>query len=236
MLRSFALVLVVLVTAAAPAAAQSHYIGASLVGDIVRFSRIDIDSDDPFELIPSDPSTDGETLGAALVLGTALGERWGIELEFVRSGAIERSSTQSIPPRTLPIPLPTTIPLPLAEITIRSERRHTTLGTTAWIRQEISDRFDLVYLAGITFSRSEMEQEFIVGPQPLLPGVILVTAIPGTHVIDNGVGPAIGAEGRWKLGDHFSVVPGVRLHGLSVGGRPGWLIRPSVGVRWRFGR
>jgi len=42
--------------------------------------------------------------------------------------------------------------------------------------------------------------------------------------------PMAGFEARIGLTDHVQLVPGVRMHGIQGG----WLIRPSVGLSWKF--
>ena len=80
---------------ATPAFAQGGYIGAFLVADVVRFDQYD-------SAVPDD-SGNGEALGFALRLGTGLGSRWGVEVEFVRPGEITSEQT----PEILPLMTPT---------------------------------------------------------------------------------------------------------------------------------
>src|SRR5215208_6754855 len=70
-----------------PAAAQSGYVSASLSGDVARFSHAESSLSD-------DDSGSGEALSFALRVGTGIGERWGVELEFARPQEIEREMTQ----------------------------------------------------------------------------------------------------------------------------------------------
>ena len=66
---------ILVLSGATSAAAQSPYVGAAVLADVVRSSG----SGD------QQPGN-GETIGGALRVGTSLGARWGVELEFVRSG------------------------------------------------------------------------------------------------------------------------------------------------------
>ena len=75
---------------AAPAFAQGGYIGAFLVADVARF--------DQYDRTGRDDSGNGEALGFALRLGTELGSRWGVEVEFVRPGEISSEVTPEILP------------------------------------------------------------------------------------------------------------------------------------------
>jgi hypothetical protein len=45
-----------------------------------------------------------------------------------------------------------------------------------------------------------------------------------------GVRPMVGLESRIGLTEHVDLVPGLRLHA----GENVWLVRPAVGLNWRF--
>lgn len=214
---------------AAPAAAQNHYVGASLAGDIARFTRT---SSLQEILVVDDESPDGEALGLGLSGGTTLGERWGIDLEFVWPARIEHTIRRRFPvtlPAPIPLPGPIPIPIPSLDFEIAASQRHTTLTASVWVRQEVSDRLALAYLAGVTFSRMEFEQSLNFGILQSLP-----VPMPRIDVVEHGVGPAIGVEGRVKLGDHVAIVPSMRLHAVKLAGDSGWLMRPAIGARWLF--
>jgi hypothetical protein len=70
-----AVVAVLILFGSTHAAAQAPYVGAAVLTDVVRSSGT-----------RDQQPGDGETIGGALRVGTSLGERWGVELEFVRSG------------------------------------------------------------------------------------------------------------------------------------------------------
>ena len=73
---------------AATAAAQGSYVAASVVGDIVRASRVETATGfDPVD-------TGGEALGWAIRAGTPFGAAWGIEAEFATASEIRRDSGQ----------------------------------------------------------------------------------------------------------------------------------------------
>jgi hypothetical protein len=227
-------VLVCLGAVAAPANAQGGFIGASLVGDIARF--------DQYEALRSDSSGGGEALGFGLRIGNRLGERWGLELEFVRPSEI----TTDIAPDVLPLltqldPVFSTLPpglntpgivLPYS-YRIETRQRNATLSASIWIQQQISPKFSLAYLGGVAFGRTSREVEVhyeLIRPSPL-PGIapiVFPPTISKTTTYD--VGPLVGMEGRIGLTEHVHFVPGVRLHAIEGG----WLIRPSVGLSWIF--
>lgn len=224
---------------AAPADAQSTYVGASLVYDLARFSKVDVDNDFARVAIPPS-SMDGEALGFNVKIGRALGERWGVELEFARSGKFEqRSRPFAIPALPVVIPatplpgLPTVFPpIPIFEFELETEQRYSSVAALLWVRQEIGDRVELAYLGGVAFNRSEIEQEFRFIDTRLIQGASFLA--PESETVEHGVGPVIGLEADIKVGEHAALTTGVRLHGANVSERNGWLIRPLVGLRWRF--
>jgi len=224
-----------LVIAARPAGAQSGYIGASLGGDVARFTHSELDGND-------DDAGSGEALSFALRVGTSLGERWGVELEFARPQEIEQQidqdyrilSTTSI----LSFDRIGTIPTDLIPVIagyqpinfeITTRQRNSTLAASAWFRQEISRRFSLVYLGGLGFYRVAFESEY--GFTPAIRALLAPTIFPASdRTITYGVGPVAGIEARVGLTDHVQVIPGVRIQGLDRG----WLVRPAVGIGWQF--
>jgi hypothetical protein len=214
---------------ASPAFAQG-YVGAFLVGDVVRLDQYDSAVRD---------SGNGEAFGFALRLGAEVGRRWGAELEFVRPGEI----TSDQMPRYFPLlatvtpegpisslpgvsPDPSLI-VPSYSYRFRSTQRRTTLSTALWVRQEISRRVSLAYLGGVGFGRTNHEVE--ISYLPVRP-VILPIPPSLNESITYDVGPMVGVEGRIRMGGQVDLVPGLRLHG----NQGGWLIRPAIGLAWTF--
>ncbi len=223
---------VALLALSSPAAAQSTYLGASLVGDVMRFSKAEIDDDLPRGV--SEPaSIDGEALGFNIRVGRSLGQRWGAEFDFARSGEIENTRRQfaipAVPRPELPVILP---PIPDFEFEIETEHQRTSYAALLWMRQEIGDRIELAYLGGVGFHRAETEQDFEITDTRLIQWARAIA--PNYTTIEYNVGPAVGLEADIKIGEHIALTAGVRLHGANVSGRNGWLIRPLAGVRWRF--
>lgn len=219
-----------------PVIAQSTYVGAALVGDVLRTTH----SESSFG---GDTSDGGESIGFALRVGTPLGSRWGVELELTRPGEIETESSGAIPLTSgietltllqsagLPagVSLPSIFPSPLPYRFVTTQR-HTTLSTSVWFNQHVSSRVSLVYLAGMGFNRATYESDARFEILPA--GITLPIAIPSiaTKTINYGVKPLAGFEARIKLTDHADLVPGIRLHGLESA----WLLRPAVGLAWNF--
>jgi hypothetical protein len=217
------LVAVALVLASGAAHAQSPYVAATIGADISRFGH----SDSTFSL---SPTNDHEVISGSVRVGTLVGQNWGVELEFVRSG----SSRAEVPP---PVPLPfagvlsnlTPGALPVSVIAFQADVRqsHYEFDTVAWVRQAAGSKVDLVYLGGVAFShqRTEISQTFPTVMRSLLPAGPFRTT-----VVDYSSRPLVGAEARIALTSHLRLIPGVRLEGLT----DGWLLRPYAGLGWSF--
>jgi hypothetical protein len=226
-----ALALLMIAGLAKPARAQG-YVAASVLGDIARFNEYDSGGDDT--------SGSGEAIGFALRLGTAIGTRWGVELEFARPSEIE---SEFSPPYILTAvnvaagPVPPSVGSPVVPdvyfpYSFRTEarRRNTTLSTSVWIGQPVTKRFALKYLAGIAFGRTSQDIDIVYEPIPRLAPVITVPTRASTSATTYDVGPLVGVEGEIGLTEHVQLIPGFRLHGVEGG----WLLRPSVGLGWNF--
>jgi hypothetical protein len=226
---------------AAPALAQGGYISASLVGDIARL--------DTYGSSLGDAPAGGEAFGFGLRVGSELGSRWGVELDFVRPGEISNDASSDLLPRitqssfswtssslgpngpVMYVPDDLTLPA-YYSLSFRSRQRHTTLSAGLWLRQEISPRFSLAYVGGVAFGRTSTEAEITYLPlrSPILP--IPFPSLPPTisETTTYDVGPMVGVEGQIGLGGQAQIVPAIRL--LAISG--GWLIRPSLGLAWKF--
>jgi len=220
---------------AAPAFAQAAYVVVAIGVDVTRLGRTESGG-------YNYPNLDGEVIGGALRVGTALGDRWGAELELARSGVVENESTTN-PPFAIPLSAPTitasgsvsTASNLLAIFPIRYTTdlrlRNTTLAASAWIRQPVGSTVDLVYLAGIGFSRTVQEQDLRFAT-PLI--ATIAPQFQLTRVTSYNASPFVGFEARIGLTDHVRLVPGVRLQGFEGPVGSGWLIRPGVGLGWFF--
>jgi opacity protein-like surface antigen len=228
----YVIAVLALLAIGAPAAAQSTYIGGSLVFDIASFDQVEYDDDLP-RITGTATSVDGEAVGFNLRIGRALGERWGLEFEFARSGQFENQESYGLPFLTdfgiLPPEL-TILPIPEFQFEIESEQRYTSYGALAWVRQNLGERVDLTYLGGVMFNHAEVEQDVRLTD----PRLIQWVPIPETSVIEYSISPAVGIDAGFKLGDAAAITAGLRLHGVSASGRTGLLLRPNVGVRWTF--
>lgn len=234
--RSFS-VLAFVSIAICPASAQSVYVAGALGADIVFASGQE-------SIGLSFPAGGGESLSGAARLGVLLERRWGIELEVSRAGEIRETS------RTGPGPLPLGIARPIFLPEIESRRRVTTVSATASIRQQVSDNVALAYLGGVVFHRTDTRLEYgglrgftatsgvsAIGsfgfiPQGAEPISPVGLALPSSRVetVQYGAGPVVGFEAHIGYGTHFTIIPGIRMHGLPAS----WLVRPSIAAGWSF--
>ena len=215
-----------------PASAQSVYVAGALGADISLAS-----GQESFGF--NVPTGGGEALSGAARLGTVLNDRFGVELEVSRAGEIRSMSRSGGP-----LPLAGVLPIFLPQI--ESRTRITTVSTTASIRQQVADTVALVYLGGIVFHRTDSRVDYrglralpalgdprVAFGDFVFDGVTPVgVVLPSARVesVRYGAGPVVGFEAHIGYGEHFFIVPGVRMHSL-----PGsWLIRPSVGAGWSF--
>lgn len=220
----------VCIAASAPLLAQSPYVSGSAELNAFRVTHTSVAG---FEL----PSGSGEAEGASLRLGTALGDRWGLELEAVRSGGVTADGGL-FGPRTAAGPfrievsegLPGVLPGPLLvpfEYRPRTVRRHTGVNALGWVRQPLSRRVDLAYLGGVAFGRESQQISITITP-------LLRTLAPirqqRTTVTEYHTGAVAGVETRIAITDHVRLVPGIRLQSLGNG----WLLRAGVGAGWWF--
>jgi hypothetical protein len=234
-------VLVLFLLVAAPAAAQSTSISASMVGDITRFSHAETSG--PGEVFSRDASLDGEALGFNIAVGRALGEKWGVAFEAGRSGEIEGVSspwswlatTGSVVVPTLPVtptrPIPVPPPFPQFPFELRTEQQYTTVSALMWARHSAGERIELSYFGGLTFVRSEVTQGMTIGD----PRLLAIWALPAAvTTVAHESGPAVGIDASFKFTDHTAFTAGIRMHAIGNSGQSGWLIRPGLGVRWTF--
>lgn len=222
--------------------AQTTYVGASAVADIARFSSAGIAD-----------SSGGEAFGWALRVGTAVTDRWGIDLEFTRPGAIEQENPFNIlagraqtiftdfAPSLIPISpgmpidigrLSGSLSLPFSATTTQ---RYSTLTVMPYIRQSLGSRADLVYLGGLAFVRTSSELSFS-GGFGSIGGIRPGGGIPRfeQEIVTYGAAPAVGVDAHVSMTEHLRLVPGLRLLVVDEGGRSGWLTRPSIGLQWTF--
>ena len=220
------------------ASAQTPYVGASLLGDIVRSTHT--------ETAGVSGGAGGEAIGFALRAGTRLGAVWGVEVEFARPSSIEDDNERGVVPLSFTQLVPSSsgarppdFPVTPANLSLiyppiitgfRSSQRHTTLSAVAWAEQLVSARVSLVYLGGVGFVRSQHEYSASFSPFLSASPSILPPFPYASETVSYGVGALAGFEARLGLTDRAQLVPGIRLHAIDNT----WLVRPSVGINWTF--
>jgi hypothetical protein len=226
---------------ASSAWAQGVYVGGAIAAEVVRTTSTKSGG-------TTYDNGSGEAFGGAIRVGTFITERMGVELEYFRPGGIESSSNGPIYLAAgssggvtwsdlSPVP-PSLPPSTLIYPSIISQTMHVRTSTTSALltaRQSISSRVDLVYLGGVGFSRVVREIEYGYG----FPRI----AAPVGSVFPNGfserttqyaAGPVVGVELRAGMTEHAQLVAGLRVHTLGQAVVDGWMLRPSVGLTWKF--
>jgi hypothetical protein len=214
---------------AASAWAQSAYVGGAVASEIVRTT-----SSRTGDTIYDAGS--GEAFGGAIRAGTFLTEHVGVEVEYFRPGEIESNGGGPFFPADLSIGASPGGISAVAFAPILSQTTRVRTSTTSALltaRQPIGSRVELVYLGGIGFSRVSHEIEFGF-PRGFEPLAARVQNSYTTRTTQYGAGPVVGVEVRGGLTAHAQVVGGLRLHTLGQSLVDGWMIRPSVGLAWKF--
>lgn len=222
-----------LVSFAAPLRAQSIYVGGTIGADVSRVSHTD-------SIYTAATPNGNETFSGSLRVGSAVGQNWGVELEFVQSA----QSHNTVAPSVLPLAtstaiglatgsfsfssaLPNAIPIRFPDTDIR--QRHSDLDALIWGRQRAGGNVDLVYLGGVAFSRERVEVR-----QNFPTAIALLAPVPNgsfrSTTINYGTRAVAGIEARVAFTSHVRLMPGVRLQGIA----DGWLLRPYVGLGWFF--
>lgn len=220
------LFVIALCAAPAPASAQT-YVAAVLGADLARSYESSSDG-------VSYPGGDRDALSWALRAGTAFGSRWGVELEFNRGGELESQNSPVTYAGLFDIPAtaPGALSLIYPSPTVETEQRTMTWNATAWVKQPIGSRADLVVLAGSGFSQVTQETEFSFAFPSQIPGITRAPYM--TKSTAYGAGPIVGVETRIRMTDHLELTPGLRVQSLGNALTQGIVIRPSVALGWTF--
>jgi len=222
----------VFVMMTASAYAQTPYVAGTIGADVVRSSHSESN-------VSGSTPGGSEVLSGSLRVGTSVGENWGVEFEFVRSGESHQSgpvglpilAEQNLSTSVITAPAFTAVfgSSAIGTVAFATDTRQSRCDydAAAWVRQR-AGRVDLIYLGGLAFSRQRTE---ITQTFPTVVGVFAPTPSRfRTTVIDYGTHPLVGTEARIGLTSHMKLIPGIRLQGLS----DGWLLRPYVGLGWSF--
>lgn len=209
------------------AEAQGPYVGASVLTDVVRTS-----GSNDFN------SGSGEAVGGAVRVGACLGTQWGVDLEFARSGGIDVDPSFPILTSQTGGFVGGVPAAPSARLVISpsfsGRQQLSTLTTTLFWRQDVGERFQLLYLGGVAFSRTV--REFRLSFPPGFPTFPDGTDLRPPQLIENesvayDAGVVVGLDGSVGMTEHLRLVPGLRLLNATPAG---WVIRPGVGLHWMF--
>jgi hypothetical protein len=221
---------------ACTAEAQGVYVGGAVAAEAVRTSSTKSGG-------TTYDNGSGDALAGAIRVGTNISDRFGVELEFFRPGAIEHDGDLPyyLPALDVPVPIDrgltaTAIPglspsLPFF-VSQRTRLRATTTSALLFVRQPLGGRVELVYLGGVGFSRVVREIDYDTRSVIIR---IAPTILPAfTRATQYAAGPVVGAEVRAGMTEHAQIVAGLRVHTLGQSVVDGWMIRPSVGLAWTF--
>jgi len=221
--------------AASSAWAQGVYVGGAVGAEAVRTSTTESGG------ITYDNGS-GDAFAGAIRVGTFLTDHVGLELEYFRPGEIETDGGGPIyltddPSLAYSFTDAGVVGVGLTSfpsLVSQSVRvRTSTMSALLTARQSLGGRVDLVYLGGVGFSRVVHEIEYGF-PRGILPGAPAIQRSFSSRTTQYAAGPVVGIEVRAGMTDHAQVVAGLRLHALGQAVVDGWMIRPSIGLIWKF--
>ena len=222
------------VLCAVAASAQGVYVGGAIGAEVVRTSSTETGGS-TFNI------GSGEAFAGAIRVGAVITEHIGVELEFFRPGEIEGDSggliylaAADLPVSPVPVPPGSLGAYTFPSIIGQSTRvRATTMSALLVARQPLGERVELAYLGGVGFSRVVREFEFAF-PRGILPANPSIALPVSTRTTQYAAGPVVGVEVRAGMTEHAQMVAGLRLHALGQSVVDGWMIRPTVGLAWKF--
>ena len=221
--------------AASSAWAQGVYVGGAVGAEAVRTSTTESGG------ITYDNGS-GDAFAGAIRVGTFLTDHVGLELEYFRPGEIETDGGGPIyltddPSLAYSFTDAGVVGVGLTSfpsLVSQSVRvRTSTMSALLTARQSLSGRVELVYLGGVGFSRVVHEIEYGF-PRGILPGAPAIQRSFSSRTTQYAAGPVVGIEVRAGMTEHAQVVAGLRLHALGQAVLDGWMIRPSIGLTWKF--
>ena len=194
-------------TAHAQSGSGRTYVGASLIGDVKRFSG------DLHEAV-----LNGETYGGAAVFGTSLYPRWDLQLSV------------DVPHFTA-TSRPRDVTMQRNIITLQSVTENQTLSVATLVRLHgvHRGRLHLGYLGGLSIVR--LRRDFHTEAPPDTPSSLVPK--PASSVA-YAAGPTLGIDARIDLVSHLSLVPALHATVFSASDSSGILLRPRMSVRWTF--
>jgi hypothetical protein len=224
---------------ASSAWAQGVYVGGAIAAEVVRTTSTKSGG-------TTYDNGSGEAFAGAIRVGTFITDRVGVEIEYFRPGEIERagdgpiylaagnsggtlsalySIAPSLPPSGLIYP----------SIISQTMRGRTSTSSALLIaRQALGGRAELVYLGGVGFSRVVREIDYGYGFSRIAAPVGSIFPSFSERTTQYAAGPVVGVEVRASMTGHAQLVAGLRVHALGQAVVDGWMLRPNVGLSWKF--
>ena len=215
--------------------AQSAYVGGAVAAEVVRTTSTKNGG-------TTYDGGNGEALAGAIRVGTFLTEHVGVELEYFRPGKIDSNAdgpiylAESLGGYTtgslysFSSTGPADLVYPIASQSMRVRTSTTSALLTA--RQPLGGRVELVYLGGVGFSRVVREIEY--GFPRILAPIAPIPISYSTRTTQYAAGPVVGMDVRVGMTEHAQLVGSLRVHTLGQSVVDGWMIRPSIGLAWKF--
>jgi hypothetical protein len=221
---------------ASSAWAQGVYVGGAVAAEVVRTTSTKSGG-------TTYDNGSGEAFGGAIRVGTFITERLGVELEYFRPGEIDSDGGGIVYPVDLVsgngsywfngvVQSGIVQSLPYFSQTMRVRTSTTSALLTA--RQPLGGRAEIVYLGGVGFSRVVREVEYGYGFSRIAAPVGSTFPRFSERTTQYAAGPVVGVEVRAGMTEHAQLVAGLRLHALGQAVVDGWMLRPSVGLTWKF--
>ncbi len=218
---------ILVLIAAVPARAQSSYITGAIGADLSNFGQSITDGE---ETIPPD----GFAFGSAARVGTAFGERWGVEVEFASATTITREADsqnfgallRGIPVSasfiTFGFSFPGPDPTP-PDFHVNVIRRNSTFNTLGWVSKELTEDVELAVLFGLGVRRTSFDIRLFSSRGTVRPNSAQASLFE--------LAPVVGADLRFRIAQQWRFIPSTRLESLDS---EGWLLRTTAGLSWMF--
>jgi hypothetical protein len=97
-----------------------------------------------------------------------------------------------------------------------------------FIRQRVGAAVQIVYLGGVSLTRTTNTLEVSISQQ--VPGPFPLPDRVSNSLRTYDAGAALGAEVRWRVTAHATLAPGLRVVTLP----DEWVVRPLLAAGWTF--
>jgi hypothetical protein len=183
------------------------YVSVSALGDFKQFS--------------GDPSTDllsGHVFGGSVAIGSAIANRWDVELGIDVPRFTEATQSSTV-----------TIRRQLITLDARTKNRALSMSALIRYRPVSGRRLQIGYLAGVSFLR--LQRRFDTQAPEGTPDSLIPRP---QELLDYGPAPTIGVDVRCAIAPRVSIVAAVHASAFALREVSGLMVRPRIGVRWQF--